>query len=283
LAAAQMSVASRDAAIGVFDSGVGGLTVLRELRRQLPGESTVYLGDEARMPYGEREQVEVVEFTRQAMRWFERIADPKLVVIACNTATAAALETVRDESAIPVIGVIRPGAAAALSATSRRAIGVLATRLTVRSGAYFRALRDLAPLVDVLQRPCPKLVPLIEQGRARSDEARAAVRDCVMPMLSEGAVVAPAVDTILLGCTHYPLVRWAVEEVAGPTVRVVDSATTTALAVREVLDSHGLRSQRGEGEGTHRVFATGPSQRFLSVARAIFPDEAFSVEEAVLG
>lgn len=273
---------SRDAAIGVFDSGVGGLTVLRELRRALPGESTIYLGDEARMPYGEREAAEVVEFTREALRWFAG-TDSKLVVIACNTATAAALEAVRDESPMPIIGVIRPGAAAALSATSRRAVGVLATRLTVRSGAYVRAMRDLDPLVDVLQQPCPKLVPLVEAGKARSVEAEAAVREYVAPLLTEGAVVSPAVDTLLLGCTHYPLVRWAIEKVAGPAVRVVDSATTTALAVREVLDSHGLRSQRGEGEGTHRVFATGPSQRFLSVARALFPDEAFSVEEAVLG
>lgn len=267
--------------IGVFDSGVGGLTVLKELRRQLPGESTVYLGDEARMPYGEREAAEVVAFTQQAMHWFAREADPKLVVLACNTATAVALETVREASSIPVIGVIRPGASAALSATARRAIGVLATRLTVRSGAYFRALRDLDPLVDILQQPCPRLVPLIEAGGARSDEARAAVREYVTPMLSEGAAVAPGVDTILLGCTHYPLVRWAIEEIAGTAVRVVDSATTTALAVREVLDSHGLRSADG-GRATHAVFATGESAAFRSIAQAMFREDV-RVDEAVLG
>jgi len=264
--------------IGVFDSGVGGLTVLKELRRQLPGESTVYLGDEARMPYGEREAAEVLEFTRQAMRWFEA-RRTKLVVIACNTATAAALETVREESDVPIIGVIRPGAAAAISATSRRAIGVLATRLTVRSGAYVRSIRDLDPFVDVLQQPCLKLVPLIEAGRARSDEARAAVREYVTPMLSEGAVVAPGVDTLLLGCTHYPLVRWAIEEIAGPSVRVVDSATTTALAVREVLDSHGLRAEGTDA--AHHVFATGEIGRFREIAQAMFREDV-AVEEAVL-
>ncbi|HEX9437650.1 MAG TPA: aspartate/glutamate racemase family protein, partial [Candidatus Limnocylindria bacterium] len=133
------------------------MTVLKELRRQLPNESTIYLGDEARMPYGEREAGEVLRFTQEAMRWFgERQC--KLVVIACNTATAAALETVRDEGRMPVIGVIRPGAAAAISATSRRAVGVLATRLTVRSGAYVRSIRDLDPFVDVLQVAAPKLV-----------------------------------------------------------------------------------------------------------------------------
>ncbi len=267
-----------DRPIGVFDSGVGGLTVLRELRRQLPSESTIYLGDEARMPYGEREAAEVVTFTRQAMRWFAE-RECKLVVIACNSATATALETVRDEGRVPIIGVIRPGAAAAITATSRRAVGVLATRLTVRSGAYVRAIRDLDPFVDVLQQPAPKLVPLIESGAARSDETRAAVRDYVTPMLSEGAVVAPGVDTILLGCTHYPLVRWAVEEVAGPAVRVVDSATTTALAVREVLDSHGLRASGPIG--AHRVFATGEAGRFRQIARVMFKED-IAVEEAVL-
>jgi glutamate racemase len=264
--------------IGVFDSGVGGLTVLKELRKQLPGESTVYLGDEARMPYGEREQSEVVEFTRQAMRWFEQ-RQVKLVVLACNTATAAALETVRDESRLPVIGVIRPGAAAALTATQRRAIGVLATTLTVRSGAYVRAVRDLDPLADVIQKACPKLVPLVEAGKADTPEAEAAVREYVAPLVSEGAVVSPGVDTLLLGCTHYPLLRGAIAKVAGPGVRVVDSATTTSLAVREVLDSHGLRSRAGAGE--HRVFATGPSKRFQAVARAIFREDV-AVEETAL-
>ena len=273
-----MAADRRDRPIGVFDSGVGGLTVLRELRRQLPGESTIYLGDEARMPYGEREAAEVVAFTRQAMAWFAGHYC-KLVVLACNTATAAALETVRDEQAMPIIGVIRPGAAAAISATSRRAVGVLATRLTVRSGAYVRTIRDLDPFVDVLQQPCPKLVPLIEAGLARSDEARDAVREYVAPLLSEGAVVAPGVDTLLLGCTHYPLVRWAIEEAAGPAVRVVDSATTTSLAVREVLDSHGLRSSRAPGE--QRVFATGDGGRFREIAQAMFREDV-EVEEAVL-
>jgi glutamate racemase len=272
-------VASADRPIGVFDSGVGGLTVLKELRKQLPNESTIYLGDEARMPYGERDASEVVEFTKQAMRWFAEHAQPKLLVLACNTATATALEIARDVSPIPVIGVIRPGAASAITATSRRAVGVLATRLTVRSGAYVRAIRDLDPLVDIYQQAAPKLVPLIEAGRARSDEAREAVREYVTPMLSEGAVVSPGVDTLLLGCTHYPLVRWAIEEVAGPGVRVVDSATTTALAVREVLDSHGLRAT--STSPSHRVHATGDGRRFQEVARAMFKEDV-DVREAVL-
>ncbi len=265
--------------IGVFDSGVGGLTVLKELRKQLPSEATVYLGDEARMPYGPRPASEVLEFTRQAMRWFAE-RDCKLVVIACNTSTSVALETVRDEIRVPVIGVVRPGASAAVAASARRAIGVLATAGTVRSGAYVRAVRDLDPFCDVVQQACPKLVPIVEEGKAGTPEALAAVREYVEPLLTEGAVVTPAVDTLLLGCTHYPLLREEITKVAGAGVRVVDSATTTALAVREVLASHRLLS--GPGVPDHEVYATGPADRFRAVARTIFGEDV-EVREAMLG
>lgn len=265
--------------IGVFDSGVGGLTVLRELRRQLPGESTIYLGDEARMPYGPRPGAEVLEFTRQAMRWFAT-RDCKLIVIACNTATSVALEAVRDESSVPVIGVVRPGAAAAIAASARRAIGVLATVGTVRSGAYVRAVRDLDPFADVVQQACPKLVPLVEAGKAGTPEALAAVREYVGPLLSEGGVVTPVVDTLLLGCTHYPLLREEIAAAAGASVRVVDSAATTALAVREVLASHRLLA--GDGRATHEVHATGPVARFRDVARSIFGEDLPEVSEVTL-
>ena len=268
----------RDRPIGVFDSGVGGLTVLRELRRQLPSEHTIYLGDEARMPYGPRPADEVVAFTREAVRWFTA-QQCKLVVLACNTATAVALEIVRESALVPVIGVVRPGAAAALSASASRAVGVLATLGTVRSAAYGRALRDLDPLVRVREVACPALVPLVEAGEMRSAAALAAVRGYVGPLVRD----APdAVDTLLLGCTHYPLLREVIESVAGPGVRVVDSATTTALAVREVLASHRLLRE-GASDATHRVFATGPRERFRSVAGTIFGEDLPDVEEATLG
>jgi len=263
----------------VFDSGVGGLTVLNELRRQLAGESTIYLGDEARMPYGPRPAAEVIEFTRQAMRWFAK-RECKLIVLACNTATAQALEAVRDESAVPIIGVVRPGAAAAIASSARRSIGVLATVGTVRSGAYVRAVRDLDPLCDVTQQACPKLVPIVESGKAGTPEALEAVREYVAPLLTEGGVVQPVVDTLLLGCTHYPLLREEFRKVAGPGVRVVDSATTTALAVREVLASHRLLADGAAPR--HQVFATGPVERFTEVARTIFGEQLPEVEAATL-
>jgi len=266
----------RERPIGVFDSGVGGLTVLRELRRQLPSEGTLYLGDEARMPYGPRPPGEVLAFTRQAIGWFAR-ADCKLVVLACNTASAVALEAVREGSAVPVIGVVRPGAAAALSASASGSVGVLATEGTVRSGSYARALRDLDPLVRVRQVACPALVPLVEAGEARTPAAETAVRGYVAPLVAGD----DAVDTLLLGCTHYPLLREVIERVAGPSVRVVDSAATTALAVREVLASHHLLRDAATG-ATHRVFATGPRERFRAVARTIFGLDLPDVEEATL-
>ncbi|TME87117.1 MAG: glutamate racemase [Chloroflexi bacterium] len=265
--------------IGVFDSGVGGLTVLKELRRQLAGESTIYLGDEARMPYGPRPADEVIAFTREAMRWFAT-RDCKLIVLACNTATAQALEAVRDDSAVPIIGVVRPGAAAAIASSARRSIGVVATVGTVRSGAYVRAVRDLDPLCDVTQQACPRLVPIVESGKVGTPEALDAVREYVAPLLSEGGVVTPVVDTLLLGCTHYPLLREEFTKVAGPGVRVVDSATTTALAVREVLASHRLLADGATP--THRVFATGPVERFSEVARTIFGEKLPEVEAATL-
>src|SRR5438552_9283779 len=147
------------------------------------------------MPYGPRPQSEVLQFTEEALRWFAG-RDCKLIVIACNTATSAALETVREGSSVPVIGVVRPGAAAAIAASQRRAIGVLATVGTVRSGAYVRAIRDLDPLADCVQQACPKLVPIVEAGKAGTPEALAAVREYVEPLLNEGAVVTPAVDTL---------------------------------------------------------------------------------------
>jgi glutamate racemase len=263
----------------VFDSGVGGLTVLKELRRQLAGESTIYLGDEARMPYGPRPAGEVVAFTRQAMKWFAT-RGCKLIVLACNTATAQALEAVRDESTVPIIGVVRPGAAAAIAASARRSIGVVATVGTVRSGAYVRAVRDLDPLCDVMQQACPKLVPIVESGKAGTPEALEAVREYVGPLLSEGGVVTPVVDTLLLGCTHYPLLRDEFSTAVGPGVRVVDSATTTALAVREVLQSHRLLAEGTTPE--HQVFATGPVDHFTEVARTIFGEQLPEVQGATL-
>lgn len=269
----------RDAPIGVFDSGVGGLTVLKELRRQLPNESTVYLGDEARMPYGPRPHAEVVEFTREAVAWLSG-REVKLIVLACNTASSVALEAVRDETSVPVLGVVRPGAAAALSASPRRRIGVLATAGTVTSGAYVRALKDIDPFVEVHQQACPKLVPLVESGEFASDAAREAVAEYVGWMTRPQGGGHSLVDTVLLGCTHYPLLRPIISEFVGPETRVVDSATTTAFAVREILGLNAMLAEKGPS--THRVFTTSDTATFRRVARTLFGEDLPAVEEVGL-
>jgi glutamate racemase len=267
---------ARELPIGVFDSGVGGLTVLKELHRQLPGEATIYLGDEARMPYGPRPADEVLAFTREAVAWFSE-RQVKLIVLACNTASAVALEAVREETRVPIIGVVRPGAAAALSASSRRAIGVTATAGTVQSGAYVRALKDLDPFVQVYQQACPRLVPLVEAGEFDTPAAVGAIDEYVSWMVrGEPSLV----DTLLLGCTHYPLLRPAIARVVGASVRVVDSATTTAFAVREVLASHGLLHQKRSA--AHRVFTTSAAGAFREVARTLFGEDLPAVEEVRL-
>ncbi|MHB8619373.1 MAG: glutamate racemase, partial [Chloroflexota bacterium] len=195
--------------IGGFDSGGGGLTVLREIHRQLPAESTVYLGDTARLPYGSRSLDEVRSFAFEVMRFFLH-RDVKMVVLACNTATAAALNDVRKAYSLPVVGVIRPGAEAGTLASRNRRIGVIATEATVRSRSYFDNIKDLNPAAEVWEQACPLLVDLVEAGRAHEPETRVVVGGYLRALQGHG------VDTLILGCTHYPLLRDQIEAVMGP-------------------------------------------------------------------
>ncbi len=198
-------------AIGVFDSGVGGLTVLSEIHRRLPSESTIYLGDNARAPYGPRAADEIRRFTLEGVAWLLG-QDPKLLVLACNTATSQALDEVRSASPVPVLGVVRPGAVAAAASTRVGRVGVIATAGTVRSGAYPAAIDEAKPGIAVTQQACPDLVPLVEAGRTNDEAARAAVSDYLGELLAADAQI----DTLLLGCTHYPLLRPMIEDVVGP-------------------------------------------------------------------
>ena len=199
--------------IGIFDSGVGGLTVLREILRRLPFESTVYLGDNARAPYGVRTDDEVRRFSVQALDALVR-REVKALVVACNTSTSVALGDFRRRYDLPVLGVVRPGAAAAALATRNRRVGVIATPATVRSRAYFNAIKDENPAIEVYEHATPGLVPLVEAGRLAGPEVEAAVREAVAPLLGErnedGDFIfalppSAKIDTLLLGCTHYPL------------------------------------------------------------------------------
>ena len=262
--------------IGVFDSGVGGLTVLAELRRRLPAESTVYLGDNARAPYGPRSADDVRRFTLESVAWL-LARDVKLLVLACNTATSQALPLVRGVASVPVLGVVRPGALAAAASTRAGHVGVIATAGTVASGAYAAAIGEADPALAVSQLACPQLVPLVEAGDLAGPTTEAAVRG----YLGELFTTDPAIDTLLLGCTHYPLLRPLIERVAGPRVAVVDSAFTTALAAEDLLDALGTRTT-GSGEGENRIATTGDAATFAGVAGTVFGAALPSVEHVAV-
>ena len=298
--------------IGVFDSGVGGLTVLREILRRSPHESTIYLGDNARAPYGTRPDDEVRRFSAQAL---DELAsrDVKALVVACNTSTAVALRDLRARYDLPVLGVVRPGASAAALATRNRRVGVIATPATVRSHAYFNAIKDENPAIEVYEHATPRLVPLVEAGVLAGPELEAIVKEDLAPLLGErdgaGEFVFPrpagaTIDTLLLGCTHYPLLRPVLVSTVGDRVAIVDSATATASSLAELLSVNGLESP-GTTRGTaadpgaagharptetwpgsdpvHIQLTTGDVARFRSIASRMFGEAFPDVESVDLG
>jgi len=242
--------------IGIFDSGVGGLTVFREIARLLPHEPLIYLGDSARVPYGTKSRETVVRYSREAAR-FLLGRQIKMLVVACNTATAAALPALQQELAIPVVGVIEPGARAAVEAT-RGSVGVIATEGTIKSKAYTRAIHALQPNVRVLESACPLFVPLAEEGWANTRVAQEVAEIYLDPLVDEG------IDTLVLGCTHYPILRNTIQQVVGGAISIVDSAETTARAVRQALERAGSRV--GEGEPKYEFLVTDAEERFERIA-----------------
>ena len=263
--------------IGVFDSGVGGLTVLREIVRRSPAESTIYLGDNARAPYGVRSDDEVLAFSAQSLDLLAE-RDVKAIVVACNTSTAVGIGALRRRYDLPILGVIRPGASAAALATRNRRVGVIATPATIRSHAYFAAIKDENPAVEVYEHATPTLVPLVEAGELSGAAAERAVADALAPLLGErdaaGESIFPrppgaTIDTLLLGCTHYPLLRSIIEALVGDHVAIVDSATATASALAELLGINGLEA--GETAGaTHLQLTTGDVALFHTLASRLF-------------
>jgi glutamate racemase len=266
--------------IGVFDSGVGGLTVLREILRRTPDESTIYFGDNARAPYGTRSDEEVRTFSMQSIDVLvER--EVKAVVVACNTSTAIALSDLRRRYDLPILGVIRPGSTSAALATRNRRVGVIGTPATIRSHAYFTAIKDENPAVEVYEHATPTFVPMVEAGLLSGPEVEASVREALAPLLGErtasGEFVFPMpasarIDALLLGCTHYPLLRSAIAAVAGEGIAIVDSAAATASALAELLSINALEAPAGAA--THLQLTTGDVAAFRSIAERMF-GEAF--------
>ena len=265
--------------IGVFDSGVGGLTVLREILRRSPGESTIYLGDNARAPYGTRGDDEVRAFSMESIdALVER--DVKAVVVACNTSTAVAIGDLRRRYDLPILGVIRPGAVAASLTTRNRRVGVIATPATIRSRAYFAAIKDENPAIEVYEHATPAFVPMVEAGETAGATVEATVRSSLAPLLGDrdaaGDFVFPLpasarIDTLLLGCTHYPLLREAIAAVAGEHIAIVDSAAATASALAELLSINGLEAPPASVP-SHIQLTTGDVARFRSIAERMFGD-----------
>ncbi len=271
--------------VGFFDSGVGGLTVLREVLRRLPGESTVYLGDNARAPYGPRPDGEVIRFATECLDHLVA-RDVKAVVVACNTASAVALGDLRRRYDVPILGVVRPGATAAALATRNGRVGVIATQATVRSRAYFGAIKDENPFIEVYEHATPALVPLVEAGRLEGPDTLEAVRRAVAPLLGDG-VVGPGddareadavfplpagerIDTLLLGCTHYPLLASHISRVVGGGVAVIDSASATASALASLLEVQGMAAE--PGRAAHLQLTTGDVEAFRRTAGLLFGD-----------
>jgi glutamate racemase len=244
--------------IGVFDSGIGGLTVVAALRSFLPNESIYYLGDTARVPYGGKSPSTVQRYSREIASLLLE-GDAKTIIVACNTASALALPVLTSELPVTVTGVIKPGAQAAAAATRNNHIGVIGTRATIKSGAYERAIRELNPHARVTARACPLLVPLIEEGWLQSDVTDKVLMQYLRPLLEA------EIDTLVLGCTHYPLLRPAIHRLLGDDVTLVDSAENCAIAVRELLAREDLNASSGSA-GSLQVALTDPPDAFLDVA-----------------
>jgi len=232
--------------IGVFDSGLGGLTVVKAIRKELPREKLAYFGDTARIPYGTKAPETILRYSRQIVRFLLKKEKVKAVVVACNTSSAWALKTLRREFDIPILGVIEPGAYAAVEVTRNGKIGVIGTEGTIYSKAYPEAIHALNPKIKVAAQACPLFVPLVEEGKLTGPLAEEVVREYLRPVLRAG------VDTLLLGCTHYPLLRKTLAKVAGPKVRIVDSAEETARSLHRNLESHGIELA-GHGGGSYYV------------------------------
>jgi glutamate racemase len=245
-------------AIAILDSGVGGLTVVKEVMRQLPQEKIIYFGDTARTPYGPRPADEVLTFTRQIVDYLLQY-DPKMIVIACNTATAVGLQDIRSRVNIPVLGVIHPGVRAAIKMTKSNRIGVIGTEGTIRSGAYVEALRQISPHVMVEQLACPQFVTLVENGQTHGAETERIVTQTLQPMKRND------MDCLILGCTHYPFLSDVIGNVMGDAVQLISSADETAREVSTILYHRGQLSQTEELP-VHQFFSTGEAQPFKEIA-----------------
>lgn len=254
----------KEAPIGVFDSGVGGLTVAREIMRQIPNERIIYFGDTARVPYGSKSKETVTRFSEQIVR-FLRTFQVKTIVVACNTASAYALDVLEKEIDIPIIGVLKPGAKAAMEATNNGRIGVIATEATIGSGMYYQYIKELNEKVTIYGKACPLFVPLIEEGLWEDPVTDEIARRYLTELIDID------IDTLILGCTHYPLIRSTLGRIAGGKVTLVNPAYETAKELREMLGQMNLLNEEEPGLGSNRYqfYVSDKAEKFVRFANSI--------------
>ena len=263
------------APIGIFDSGVGGLTVLARIAERLPSESLVYLGDTARVPYGTKSADTVIRYAQSCARVVCGY-NVKLLVVACNTASAYAIDALRDELSIPVLGVIEPGAQCAVESTRNGRIGVIGTRGTIQSGKYETLIRSLSPTAEIFSKPCPLFVPLAEEGWVDGDVPRQIVQAYLDELLALG------IDTLVLGCTHYPILKPVIAEVVSEQVALVDSAEATSAVVAATLERTGGAKPPGL-PGGRRFLATDDPESFSRAGKRFLGHEIDRVQWVDLG
>ncbi|MCK1211048.1 glutamate racemase [Streptococcus uberis] len=259
--------------IGFLDSGVGGLTVVRELMRQLPHESIVYVGDSARAPYGPRPADQIREFTWELVN-FLLTKNVKMIVFACNTATAVAWEEVKNALSIPVLGVILPGSSAAIKSTTSGKVGVIGTAMTIQSDIYRQKIQLLAPQIEVLSLACPKFVPIVESNETKSSVAKKIVYETLEPLVGK-------VDTLVLGCTHYPLLRPIIQNVMGSQVTLIDSGAECIRDISVLLNYFQINASREEKKADNLFFTTAGTDTFKEIANA-WLEESIDVEHTDL-
>jgi glutamate racemase len=260
----------RQRPIGIFDSGIGGLTVLKEIFDKLPNENTIYLGDTARVPYGNRSPETVTRYSFENTRFLSS-RDVKILVIACNTASSVSLNAVRNSFPVPVVGVIEPGAKAAVAATKKKKIGVIGTEATVNSNSYTRAIQAIDPSIDVFGTSCPLFVPLVEEGWT-DGQITEMVADRYLADIREKEI-----DTLVLGCTHYPLLKTVLSRLMGDEVTLIDSAIETACEISAILAAQGMMNIPGQPV-RHEFYVTDSPQKFLSVGERFLGRSIESIE-----
>lgn len=257
--------------IGVFDSGIGGLTVVKQLLSMLPNENIIYFGDTARVPYGSKSNDTVIEYANQDARFLYK-KNVKLIITACNTASSVALDSLRENFDIPVIGMIEPGAKYALSKTKNGRIGVIGTHATINNGAYAKELHILDSKLEIFEKACPLFVPLAEEGWIDHEATKLIAKEYLAELKEK------KVDTLILGCTHYPILSELIQEVMGENVILIDSGTASFFEVEDYLNGRGLRNNSSQS-GSHKYFVSDLPEKFKVIAERFLGTELESLEK----